>query len=467
MRIRYMSVLILNVMLLVILSVSVYGSVYNIYYGQASPIRAETPKVILQQGTAGTSIIYTNGTSAMVNVASNWLIGWQWRKAHNITGSTVGAQANYQMKIVVINGTEADSGNTVYINNKTRSDFGDLRFTNSSGALLDYWIEEKYDGVNATFWVRIDSIPASPNNATIYVYYGKSDATTISNGTSTFEFFDDMESGESKWARTGLWHITEKKSYSSTHSFWYGREETNNYDTGAANSGELKTDQLGGIPSAKLECWYWREVESYPSPPYDMTVIYDSVDGSTWNQIWYKDCTYPSENAWTFLSINLSANAKHLRFFFDTVDSLYNNYWGWFIDDVRVRKYVDPEPSHGAWGNEENGQTFDYILKVTNQVGDAWKIRLRAYDQTNIERLFNCTIYFHNGGGISRQIYIYNGTYSQQFGNYYYLNGLSTIYIAMTVSATDTGNSRIYAYLEILVPNTSTYNLFIITFEIT
>jgi hypothetical protein len=110
--------------------------------------------------------------------------------------------------------------------------------------------------------------------------------------------------------------------------------------------------------------------------------------------------------------------------------------------------------------------TYDHVLEVVNQVTDLWKIRLRAYDQTNIGRLLNCTIYFHNGAGISRQIYIYDGTYSQQFGNWYDLTGVSTVYIAMTVSVTSTGTSYAYAYLEVLVPGISTYNLMVITFKI-
>jgi len=110
---------------------------------------------------------------------------------------------------------------------------------------------------------------------------------------------------------------------------------------------------------------------------------------------------------------------------------------------------------------------YNYILKTVNQVADAWKIRLRAYDQSNIGRLSNCTIYFYNGGGLSRQIYIYNGSMSQQFGNWYDLAGSSTVYIAMTASAADsTGASYVYSYLEVLIPNTTTYNLMIITFEI-
>ena len=36
----------------------------------------------------------------------------------------------------------------------------------------------------------------------------------------------------------------------------------------------------------------------------------------------------------------------------------------------------------------------------------------------------------------------------------------------MKVLATSTGTSYVYAHLEVLVPGTSTYNLMVITFEI-
>jgi len=130
--------------------------------------------------------------------------------------------------------------------------------------------------------------------------------------------------------------------------------------------------------------------------------------------------------------------------------ALQNHYGSWTdYDWVAVRKIVDPEPSHGAWGSEESGQTFGYVLQVVNQVSYNWNIRLKAYDQTNIGRLSNCTIYFRNSTGVSRQIYIYNGAYSQQIGSWYNLTSLSTVYIAMTVTANSTGTSSINAYLEV------------------
>ncbi len=79
------------------------------------------------------------------------------------------------------------------INGSARSDFGDLRFTKSDGVtLLDYWIESYTSGVSATVWVEVDSTPASPNNASIYFYYGNPSATSAGSGGATFLFFDDF-----------------------------------------------------------------------------------------------------------------------------------------------------------------------------------------------------------------------------------------------------------------------------------
>ncbi|MDH5439333.1 MAG: hypothetical protein OEY31_01855 [Candidatus Bathyarchaeota archaeon] len=111
-------------------------------------------------------------------------------------------------------------------------------------------------------------------------------------------------------------------------------------------------------------------------------------------------------------------------------------------------------------------ESYDYVLEVANQVAGAWKIRLSAYDQSNTIRLENCTIYFHNGGA-SRQIYINEGLYEQQVGNWYDLAASATDYIAVTVKANSTGASFIYVYLEILEPNTSIYIRYILTFVIT
>jgi hypothetical protein len=110
---------------------------------------------------------------------------------------------------------------------------------------------------------------------------------------------------------------------------------------------------------------------------------------------------------------------------------------------------------------------YDYVLKVVNEVSDLWKIRLKAYSQSNIGRLNNCTIYFHNAsGGFSGQVYIVNGNYTQQTGPWYDLPASpAERYIAVTLQANNSEVSYINVYLEILIPNKTTYTRYILTFE--
>jgi hypothetical protein len=110
---------------------------------------------------------------------------------------------------------------------------------------------------------------------------------------------------------------------------------------------------------------------------------------------------------------------------------------------------------------------FDYVLRVNNTVTDSWQIRLKEYSDSNIDRLENGTIYFHNStDGTSSQIVIENGSYTNQTGPWYDLDNLETIYIAMTVEANSTGTSYIYAYLEIRIPDTTTYVQYMLSFKI-
>jgi len=89
---------------------------------------------------------------------------------------------------------------------KTRSDCGDIRFTDSDGTtLLNYWIEGPINSTNTRIWVKVPSIPAN-SQKTIYVYYGNPDAAGLSNGDLVFDFFDDFEGvslNTNKWTVLG------------------------------------------------------------------------------------------------------------------------------------------------------------------------------------------------------------------------------------------------------------------------
>jgi len=453
------------------------------------------PPVALQAGTAGNSTIYTNNTSAKATAnATAWLSGWSYRKSHAIDYAA-GAGINYQVKVVVHYGSGTDSGADVCLNSHSRTDFGDVRFTDDDGTtLLDCWMESKVDSDKAVFWVKVAD-DLSTINQTIYVYYGKADATTTSNGNNTFIFFDDFSGNMSKWNIHIGTDVTITSSYGNPAPSLEisGGVTSAPYGFAAIGSDATYTGFQNGIIEADIYPttdalpeiifrgnysantgykgrWDCRSDEESPwmTPPYSgWDAFGDAVTRFGIANQWQKAKLVVNGSTFEIYSNNnLESTVTDTQYSGPGEIGLANHYGAYArFDNVRVRKYVSPEPSDGAWGRGESGQTFDYVLKAVNQYSDNWNIRLKAYDQSNIGRLSNCTIYFHDGG-VSRQIYILNGEYSEQFGNWHDISGLSSVYIAVEVSATSIGTSYVYAYLEILVPGTSTYNLMLIMFEI-
>lgn len=428
----------------------------------------------------------------------NWLSGWGYRKGHVINNAT-GARTNYQALFNVYQGSGVDNGNSVYLNGHNQSTFpNDIRFTDDDGqTLLNYWVED-YNSTWAKVWVKIAD-DLSSSNQTIYIYYGNPSAESASDVNGTLEATytkvdvpyewieristtdvangDDVGSWQNIPFSFPFWREFKNRIYVCSNGFgiFDPTPATNDYSNSLAELmarwkvapfwDDLRTDVAGGgvsTPGAYVDGYADRMIITWETTRYGA-----SADSIKFQVILYRngDVRFNIDNATNFsnftptLGLSKGDNTNYID-----ITNERNTQKSWLFT---LRKYVNPEPTHGAWGDEQRGQTFDYVLKVVNQVADNWNVRLRTYNQTNISRLFNCTIYFHDGGGVSRQIYIYNGTNSQQFGNWYDLNGLSAVYIAMTVSAMDTGTSYVYAYLEVLVPATSTYNLMVITFEIT
>ncbi len=120
-----------------------------------------------------------------------WDHSWLYRKPINVTDNSGSTLSNYQVKLIID-----------HVASKMNPDFSDLRFTDSDQVtLIPYWVEKYTASVSAVAWVNVPSILSS-GNRTIYMYYGNIAATSASNGTATFEFFDDFETvydGPSFW----------------------------------------------------------------------------------------------------------------------------------------------------------------------------------------------------------------------------------------------------------------------------
>lgn len=120
--------------------------------------------------------------------------GYAYRKEINITGES-GAGTHYQVNFTIGNASGGDfnlSGHSINFPS-------DVRFADDDGSTaLNYWIEdETVDPIIA--WVNVtDDLNTSQD---IYVYYGKSGATTQSDGDATFLSFDDFNYGKEYWTQ--------------------------------------------------------------------------------------------------------------------------------------------------------------------------------------------------------------------------------------------------------------------------
>ncbi len=85
-----------------------------------------------------------------------------------------------------------------------KTDFSDLRFTDADGTtLISCWVQSYTDSVSAIVWVKVPSIPGS-STMTVYMYYGNPAASSVSNGATTFDFFDDFNTLDAgKWSLKG------------------------------------------------------------------------------------------------------------------------------------------------------------------------------------------------------------------------------------------------------------------------
>lgn len=152
---------------------------------------------------------------------------WSNVKTHGVTHTPT--LTNFQIKIIVYRGTGTSNGNTVYLDpSLCRTDFGDVRFTNSADTLLDYWIESISGTSYAIFWVKVDEINAT---SSIRLYYGNASATSISDGNATFVFFDDFTTLDT----TNTWDVVTRPSSTITSN----GTQLDIYCTGASTGGSI------------------------------------------------------------------------------------------------------------------------------------------------------------------------------------------------------------------------------------
>jgi len=282
--------------------------------------------------------------------------------------SNVGAENKVWWLIDIL--SDPTGEDTVSLGGKCKADFGDVRFRDSDGTTeLSYWIEDKVDGLYAVFWVKIPNIPASPNAKTIYVYYGKADAETTSNGEDTFLFFEDFL-GDSldltKWdlvnsptvdvsggictvqSPDGNWRgINSKNTFGPYGIAWRSRKQfqLNQYNmAGMENASNLADD-------AMVFFWLTLDREQVRTLNEGTRTTTDIASDDKYHVF---EITWKSGECKFYIDDGLVATHTNnipdeaLKIWIECQNAQQSTDW------VLIRKYVDPEPTHGSWGAEES-----------------------------------------------------------------------------------------------------------------
>jgi len=125
----------------------------------------------------------------------------------------------YQQDIVIHRSTGTAYNETaggletwhIFVGEHCREDYGDIRFTNSTGAELTYYLWPDYSSSSARFAVRLAGADAA---GTLVIWYGNPTATTTSDGDATYfhhDHFDADRSSEYSTFGTVYWNTAESR----------------------------------------------------------------------------------------------------------------------------------------------------------------------------------------------------------------------------------------------------------------
>jgi len=301
------------------------------------------------------------------------LSGWSFFKPITITNSTTDL-TDYQILVTL------DTASLI-LNGKMQSNCNDIRFTDSDKTtLLSYWLESGCNTTSTRFWVKVPSIPAS-SSKTIYVYYGNPSATGISNGSATFDFFDDFSTDTSanyvalggavksydstnqvlKQTNTGTgqyWLVSSILSLPTKYVYSADVKVVN--DVQNRKHAGILTDALTsaqtGYRLTHLDTNYLTDKFSAGSS----TSIGSFADGGVYaNNAWVSHTVYRDRSSGllnykaTYNGTTVSGAYTNTAYTTGSIGLFSYGAEVWY-DNLRVRKYASPEPTIGV-GTEAAG----------------------------------------------------------------------------------------------------------------
>lgn len=292
--------------------------------------------------------------------------GWQYVKTVTINNTSNSNNLTaFQLNLTFDTQTLISQG-------KMNIDGSDIRFTSSSCLELNYWIEKGINSSSTSIWVKLNSIQGNTSDS-IFMYYGNSLATPVSNGDSTFIAFDDFDDN----SISSAWSIENANWVESAGVLTSSGNGSYTYPT------IFRTD-LNSVSSFYIHYYFkwsntpgtaaggWFSTQMNKQPYYDLQMrnsneysFSSSQSGNlftaSWphNTNWHSHDIYRDESGLWKIWLNGSLQGSATNNDIPVIDTLRftgpSNGWGFnanlSIDSFYVAKYTSPLPTNLV-GNE-------------------------------------------------------------------------------------------------------------------
>ena len=327
---------------------------------------------LISLATYDASAIPTQPNNTNFVLASEaWLTGWDYRQEIEITGS-VGASTNY-----VINFTVSHNVNM-------ENDFGDIRFTdNDKTTELEYYFEEVIPANYVDVWVKVtDNLDS---NQLIYMYYGKTGASTTSNATAVFPFYDGFEIDDfGNWDTVGA-------VFSRNHDMiggggdWFAPRGEYSAFADSASSDRILAKTISVDYDCIFHSWLYLDdsvgsgANTYIFYPPQGYCVYSDANDVAFNNgsVYYYAENVLSIETWYEFEIAIDVSEQLATFYLDGVqkNSMVLSWSSitqirvitdtstnidFYFDDYYVRKWVSIEPEATIQPTVENAPVVEW-----------------------------------------------------------------------------------------------------------
>ncbi len=295
-----------------------------------------------------------------------------------------------------------------------KGDFSDLRFTTADGVTdLPYFIESKQDWANADVWVKMPNI--SSYTTTFHMYWGNSNASSLSDVNNVMLFYDDF-SGNS--IDTNKWNVYQSPGALSISG---GRLHFNAPGSTAGLKTNASFDTTGSSTNYKLS-WTYQRHEAPPNPggscvsSTSVTINHYGIGGPA---LGLEDCPDGYNGPYTWVK-NINGGPDGFHFLYDIDQFQHDNpYSQYEISNNTSTRLKDTNYSGIEYSQNGYNGPIDFEMGGLEASIDNVMLRVTTSNNIDLPTSVDSTEYsgMHQGELISA---VYDAGTGPIFGDLHY-----------------------------------------------